>query len=340
MRSFGSDNHSGVHTSVIEAIIEANHDHDFAYGDDYYTNQLKQEITKLFGNSAEIFPVFNGTGANVCALRACTRPFNSIIATDTAHIFVDECGAPEFLTGAAIKSIPTTDGKVTPLLLKKLLHGFGFEHHSQPKVLYISECTELGTLYTISEIKELANILHENNMYLHLDGARLANAAAAMNCTFKALTSDCDIDILSFGGTKNGLMMGEAVITFRPELAENMKYLRKQSTQLYSKMRFCSAQFLAYFKDDLWRKNANHANEMAQLLRSKIENIGKFKFTQKTEANILLLQLPEYLIEKLLQNHFFYIWDESLNEVRFVTSWDTTDNDVNDLVEDILTNIN
>lgn len=335
MRSFGSDNHSGVHRDILSAISEANKDHVIAYGDDPYTEKVSQKIKQLFGEQAHFFPMFNGTGANICALRACLQPYHAIIAPETGHIFVDECGAPEWLTGAAVKSVSTPDGKVRPEMLHPFFYHFGFEHHSQPKVLYISQLSELGTAYTIAEIKALADLLHQHNMYLHMDGARIANAAATLGVSFKEITTDAGVDILSFGGTKNGMMLGESVITFRPELAENMKYIRKQSTQLYSKMRFCSAQFLAYLENDLWLQNARHANKMAQMLRSELEKVSSIQFTQPTDGNILLLKMEPDMIEKLLQKHFFYIWDEMTHEIRLVTSWDTTEEDVQALISDV-----
>jgi threonine aldolase len=328
MRSFGSDNHSGIHPDILKAIHQANVDHTCAYGDDPYSEKLQKKMEEIFGEHATIFPTFNGTGANVCALRACVQPFHAILCPENAHIFVDECGAPEYLTGAALKAIPTPDGKITVEMLEPFLDAFGFEHHSQPKVLYISQATELGTIYKSEEIKKLAQFLHSHNMYLHVDGARLANAAATLQCSLKEITADCSVDILSFGGTKNVMLMGESVITFRPELAENMKYIRKQSTQLFSKMRFSAAQFLAYFDNDLWLINAQHANKMAQLLRNKIEAIGNFEFTQPTEANIILVRFSPTLIEEMLKYHFFYVWNEKTHEIRLVTSWDTTEEDI------------
>jgi threonine aldolase len=332
MRSFGSDNHSGIHPAILEAIYQANVNHTYAYGDDEYSEKLQQKVEEIFGANATIFPTFNGTGANICALRACVQPFHAILCSTTAHIFVDECGAPEYLTGTALKAIPTKDGKITVKMLEPFLDTFGFEHHSQPKVLYISQATELGTIYKSEEIKQLAQFLHANNMYLHVDGARLANAAATLQCSLKEITADCGVDIISFGGTKNGMLMGESVITFRSELAENMKYIRKQSTQLFSKMRFSSAQFLAYFQNDLWLTNAQHANKMAQLLRKRIEDAGNFEFTQPTEANIILVSLSPTLISEMLKHHFFYVWNENTHEIRLVTSWDTTEEDVEGFV--------
>lgn len=328
MRSFGSDNHSGVHPEIMQAIIDANREHQIAYGDDDYTQQLREVVKKHFGSQAEPYLVFNGTGANVVSLRACVQSFNSIFCAETAHIAVDECGAPEFMTHAALRTIPTPDGKLTPELLAPHLVNFGFEHHSQPKAVYISECTELGTVYTPEEIKALADFIHGYGMYLHLDGARIANAALFLQKSFKELTVDCGVDIMSFGATKNGLMMGEMVIAFRPELAENLKYLRKQSAQLYSKMRYAACQFIPYLERDLWKRNAANANQKAQQLRARIVDVGYHDFTQKTEANILLFKLPKEKIEKLLQQTFFYVWNENSGEIRLVTSWDTTDEDV------------
>jgi threonine aldolase len=335
MRSFGSDNNSGVHPKVMKALEEANRDHAIAYGDDPWTAAARLKIKEAFGEEAEPFFVFNGTGANVIALRACTSNFNSIISATTAHIAVDECGAPVFMTGAALKEIATPDGKLTPELIHPQLYNWGFEHHSQPKVVYISQCTELGTVYQPGEIRQIADYIHQYGMYLHLDGARLANAAAALGLSLRQLTTDCGVDIVSFGGTKNGLMMAESVITLRPELAENLKYLRKQSAQLYSKMRYVSAQFSAYLEDDLWLQNATHANAMARQLRQGIESLGRYEFTQSTDANILLVKIPKETYLRLQQKYFFYVWNEFNDEVRFVTSWDTTEEDVEGLVREM-----
>lgn len=334
MRSFGSDNNSGVHPQIMEALMKANDNHALAYGDDLWTAQAVKDLKACFGETAEPFFVFNGTGANVTAIRACCQAFHAVIAAKTAHIAVDECGAPGFLSGAAVKEVDTPDGKLTPELIKPMLHGFGFEHHSQPKMVYISQCSELGTVYTLQEIKNLADFVHQYNMYLLMDGARIANACVALGKSLKEVTVDCGVDILSFGGTKNGCMMAESVIAFRPELAENIKYLRKQSTQLYSKMRYVSAQFSAYLRDDLLYKNAAHANKMAELLHRELIILG-FEFTQLPDANILLLKMEPELADKLLQKHFFYVWDENTHEIRLVTSWDTTEEDVNLFVADL-----
>lgn len=334
MRSFGSDNNSGVHPLILEALSQANMDHALAYGEDEWTLKAIADLKQSFGPMAEPYFVFNGTGANVTAVRACCQPYHSVIAAKTAHIAVDECGAPGFLSGAAVKEVDTPNGKLTPDLIRPLLHGFGFEHHSQPKLVYISQCTELGTVYTAEEIRSLADFVHQYKMYLHLDGARLANACVALHKTVKELTVDCGVDIMSFGGTKNGCMMAEAVIAFRPELTENLKYIRKQNTQLFSKMRYVSAQFSAYLKDGLLYENARNANRMAALLRTQIEQLG-YAFTQKTDANTLLLKMKPETVEKMLSKHFFYVWDEDNDEVRLVTSWDTTEDDIREFVEDL-----
>ena len=334
MRSFGSDNNSGVHPQIMQALMQANQDHALAYGDDPWTAQAVADLKKCFGENAEPYFVFNGTGANVTAIRACCQPFHAVIAAKTAHIAVDECGAPGFLSGAAIKEVDTPNGKLTPELIKPMLHGFGFEHHSQPKMVYISQCSELGTVYTVEEIKNLADFIHQYDMYLLMDGARIANACVTLDKKLKEITVDCGVDILSFGGTKNGCMMAESVIAFRPELAENIKYLRKQSTQLFSKMRYVSAQFSAYLQDDLLYKNAAHANKMARMLYQELLALG-FEFTQSPDANILLLKMQTEMVEQLLQKHFFYVWDENTHEIRLVTSWDTTEEDIRSFLEDV-----
>ena len=328
MRSFGSDNHSGVHPQIMQAIEKVNTNHAIAYGNDFWSEQAREKIKEIFGNEAEVFFVFNGTGANMVSLQALTQSFHAIVAPQTGHIVVDECGATEFMCRAALKTVETKNGKLSLDQITPFLNNIGNEHHSQPKVAYISQCSELGTVYSTEETSALANFLHQHNMYLYMDGARIANAAVSLNKSFKEITTDCGVDILSFGGTKNGMMMGEAVMVLRKELADNLQYIRKQSAQLFSKMRYVSAQFLAYFDNDLWHKNAQHANNMAQLLRNEIAAIDDFVFTQQTDANIVLVQMPKRIIEQLLKNHFFYIWNESLNEIRLVTSWDTTEKDI------------
>jgi len=328
MRSFASDNNSGVHPLVMEALAKANTDHAFGYGDDQWTAEAAIKIKDTFTQDCEPLFVFNGTGSNIVALQLLTRPYNSILCAETAHIYVDECGSPVKATGCQIRPIETSDGKLTPELILPHLHGFGDQHHSQPGAIYISQCTELGTVYTVKELKAITELAHQYGMYVHMDGARIANAAAALNVSLKALTVDCGIDVLSFGGTKNGLMMGECVVVFNPSLAKSAKFYRKQSAQLASKMRYLSCQFTAYLTDNLWLKNATHANNMAQLLYNGLKTYPDIKFTQKPETNALFLSMPRSVIDKLMETYFFYFWKEENNEIRLVTSFDTTEDDV------------
>jgi threonine aldolase len=326
-RGFASDNNSGIHPAILEAIQNVNIGHVAGYGDDIYTQNAINEFKKIFGNEIEVFFVFNGTGANILSITSSTNSFNSVICAATAHIFVDECGAPEKASGCKLIPITTKDGKLTPELIKPQLLGFGFEHHSQPKLISISQVTELGTVYEVDEIKAICKLAHQHGMLVHMDGARIANAAVSLNLPFNAFTSDAGIDVLSFGGTKNGMMFGEAVIFFNKELAENAKYIRKQSTQLYSKMRFIAAQFSAYFANDLWKINAAHANKMASVLAGKLVEIG-IPITQKVSANGIFAILDDEIRDKLQKEYFFYPWDESNHEVRWMTSFDTAPEDI------------
>lgn len=335
MRSFGSDNNSGVHPLILAAISEANINHAIGYGSDPWTEKAQQEIKLQFGENASAFFVFNGTGANVVSINACTRSFHSVICTDAAHIVCDECGAPSKASGCLFLPIQTPDGKLTPELIRPKLQGFGDQHHSQPKLVYISQCTEWGTVYTPEEIKAIADLIHPYGMYLHMDGARIHNAAAALGKTLKEITVDCGVDILSFGGTKNGMMMGEAVISFRPELTADLRFHRKQAAQLFSKMRYASCQFIPYLHDNLWLTNASHANKMAQILREGLLATGCCSLVQSPDANILLVKMSAAVSAKLLEKHFFYIWDEVNEIVRFVTSWDTTEDDIQSFLKDL-----
>ncbi len=327
-KGFASDNNSGVHPEIFKAMEAANFGHVTGYGDDSYTLDAIEIFKKEFSEDTEVFFVFNGTGANVTGLSSATHSFNSIICAETAHIQVDECGAPEKFTGCKLLPVASVNGKLTPQAIQRHLYGFDFEHHSQPRIISISQTTELGTVYRPVEIRTLADLAHKNNMLLHMDGARIANAAVALNMDFREFTRDCGVDILSFGGTKNGMMMGEAVLIFNPELAVNTKYIRKQSMQLFSKMRFVGAQFIAYFKDDLWRKTATHANKMAKLLEGEILKIPQIKITRPVEANGVFAEIPQEIIEPLQQRFFFYIWDETKSEVRWMTSFDTEEKEI------------
>jgi threonine aldolase len=335
MKSFASDNNSGIHPQIVQAIIGANQGHAAGYGDDEWTNRADAVFSRLFGDDVQPYYVFNGTGANVIALQALTRSYHSIICTTTAHIYCDECGAPAKATAAVLRPISTPDGKLTTELIAKELHGLGIQHHSQPQVVHISQTTELGTVYSVEEVKAICNFAHSHNLYVHMDGSRLANACAHSGIGLRELTRDCGVDMLSFGGTKNGMMIGEAVVAFRPEWNERLMYYRKQSAHLYSKMRFLSAQYLAYFQDDLWLKNAKHSNAMANYLAAQIQDLPEVRFTQKVESNSLFLTLPSVVIQKLLENYFFYIWNENANEIRLVCSWDTTPSDVDTFVSQL-----
>ena len=328
MKSFGSDNHSGIHPSILAALAAANEGHCPAYGDDPHTERLKAELKRRFG-CADSCVVFNGTGANVLALKVLTDSWNAVICAATAHIQVDECGAPEKHTGCKLLAVETPDGKLTPERVRPLLHGFGFQHHAQPRVVSISQPTELGTLYTLEEMRALADLAHAHGMYLHVDGARLANALAATGCTPEAMTRDCGADAVSLGGTKNGLMAGEAVLFFREELCGTVMYERKQMTQLASKMRFISAQLNAYLKDDLYIRLAERSNRAAAYLAERLEKIPQVRITQPVQTNAVFAVLPPAVRERLMREYCFYIWNEETGEVRWMTSFDTerTDTD-------------
>lgn len=331
-RGFASDNNSGIHPEILEAISEANAGHAVGYGGDNLTGQAIERFKNEFGENTDVYFVFNGTGANVLGLSTLTRSYHSVICADTAHIQTDECGAPEKFTGSKLLPVKTCCGKITPEEISKYLHGFEFEHHSQPGIISISQVTEMGTVYSVEEIKAISALAHQHGMFLHMDGARIANAAVALNLPFRTFTVDAGVDVLSFGGTKNGMMLGEAVLFFNPELSKNAKYIRKQSMQLYSKMRFVSSQFLAYFNHELWKRNAIHANQMAKLLEEKVKEIPAVKLTQKVEANGVFAIVPPEIIPRLQEKYFFYMWDENRSEVRWMTSFDTQEEDIHNFV--------
>jgi threonine aldolase len=272
--------------------------------------------------------VFIGTAANVLGLNAVTQSFNAIICPETAHINVDECGAPEKFTGCKLLPVPTSNGKLTIEGIKKHMVGIGFEHHVQPRVISITQATEMGTLYTIEEIRDICSYAHENNLLVHMDGARIANAAAAMDVGFYEMSGGAGVDLLSFGGTKNGMMYGEAVVFFNPEMASIFKYQRKQGMQLASKMRYISAQFGAYLENELWKKNALHANQMARKLYEAVKDIPGVSVTQKVESNAVFAIIPARVIPGLQEHYFFYEWDEDRSEVRWMCSFDTQESDI------------
>ena len=330
MRSFASDNWSGVCPEIMEALAKVNHDHNPAYGelDDPVTLSAIRRFKKVFGEESEVFFVYNGTAANVLGVQHLMRPYHAIVAAHTAHMNEDECGAPEKITGSKIYTIETTDGKIKPDDVKPFLRSIGFQHHSQPKVISISQVTELGTLYSTEEIKELADFAHANNMFLHVDGARIANAAVSIGITFKEMITDTGVDVLSFGGTKNGLMFGEAVVFLKKETATDFEYSRKQAMQLHSKMRYIAAQFDRYLTGDLWKKNAANANKMAQELARALEQIPEIKLTRPVTANGVFAIFPENVIAQLQKKYFFHVWNYDIHEVRLMCSWDTTPTDI------------
>jgi len=331
-RSFASDNNAGVHSEVIAAIAAANAGHVIAYGDDPYTARAVEQFQKHFGKDIAVYFVFGGTGANVLGLQAVTKSYNAVICAETAHINVDECGAPEKFTGCKLLSVSTPDGKIRAEQIRPFLHGVGFEHHVQPGVVSISQATEMGTVYTQREVKTLSGFAHKHNMLLHMDGARIANAAVNLKASFKEIAKDAGVDVLSFGGAKNGMMYGEAVVFFDKQLAADFKYIRKQGMHLPSKMRFIAAQFEALLSGDLWRRSAAHANRMAQLLASELAKIPRITITQKVEANGVFALVPQKYIALLQKKYFFYVWNDETSEIRLMTSFDTTEQDIAEFI--------
>ena len=331
-RSFASDNNAGIHPEVIEAIKAANDGHVIAYGDDAITGRAMQVFQKHFGSDVAVYFVFGGTGANVLGLQAITNSYQAIVCAETAHVNVDECGAPEKFTGCKLLALPTPDGKLRVDQIKPLLHVTGVEHHVQPRVISISQATEMGTVYTKNELKTLADFAHDNGTLLHVDGARLANAAVSLNASLKEITGDAGVDVLSFGGTKNGMMYGEAVVFFDKKLASDFKFIRKQGMHLPSKMRYISAQFEALLSGDLWKRSATHSNRMARLLASELEKVPRIKLTQAVESNGVFAVVPREYIAELQKSYFFYVWDETISEVRLMASFDTTEDDVQEFI--------
>ena len=331
-RSFASDNNAGIHPEVIEAIAAANDGHVIAYGDDPFTARAIKLFQKHFGRDVEVHFVFGGTGANVLGLKAVTKPYEAIICAETAHVNVDECGAPENFTGCKLLTVSTPDGKLRIEQIKSLLHGIGVEHHVQPRVISVSQATEMGTVYTKKELKALADFGHDHNLLLHVDGARLANAAVSLKASLKEITADAGVDVLSFGGTKNGMMYGEAVIFFNKAFGGDFKYIRKQGMHLPSKMRYISAQFEALLSGELWRRSAAHSNRMAQMLGSELAKIPRIQLTQPVEANGVFAVIPRKYVPLLQKKFFFYVWNEEISEVRLMASFDTTEDDVRDFV--------
>jgi len=327
---FASDNYAGVHPAVLAAIAAANGGFAPAYGDDDWTLALQERMREVFGD-VEAFPVFNGTGGNVTVLATVMRPFEAVICAETAHINVDECGAPERFAGCKLVDLPTADGKLTPDLVRGALVGIGDQHHVQARVVSITQPTELGTVYTPAETSALAEAAHAAGLLLHVDGARLVNAAVGLGTALREVTTDCGVDVLTFGGTKNGLLGGEAVVFFRRDLAERYIFVRKQGMQLASKMRFPSAQLLRLLEGDLWRETAGHANAMAQRLAAAVAESPGVRLAYPVQANAVFVALPAAVRERLLEDYRFYTWDEHTGVVRWMCSWQTTPEDVDRL---------
>ena len=312
----------------MEALIRANEGHAVSYGGDIWTERAVGKFRKHFGDDIEVFFVYNGTGANVSALSTITQSYNSIICSELAHINVDESTAPEKFTGCKLIPIPTKDGKIYPEEVSERIQRVDDQHHPQVKVISISQVTEYGTVYSVEEIKALSEIAKKDNLILHMDGSRISNAAVSLDQDFRTFTVDAGVDVLSFGGAKNGMMFGEVVIFFNREIANPYKFLRKQSMQLHSKMRFIGAQFEALLTNDLWKESAAHSNAMAKLLESRIRNIPKVKITQRVDANSIFALVPKEIITEMQNEYFFYVWNDRTNEVRLMCSFDTQEEDV------------
>jgi threonine aldolase len=329
-RGFASDNSATVHPAVLTAIARVNVGHTFGYGHDDFSKGVEAKFAEHFGGDARAFFVFNGTAANVLALRATCRPWEAAICAKTAHVNVDECGAPEAIAGVKLLSIDTEHGKLTPELVESVVSRVGDEHAVQPRVITISQCTELGTVYTREETWRLAEFAHANDMLLHVDGARLSNAAAALKASLADLTAGVGVDLLSFGGTKNGLLGAEAIVFLNPRLSRGFEYLRKQTLQLASKMRFLAAQFDALLTDDLWLLCATQANAMAAQLAKALEGLPNLTITRPVQTNAVFARLPGAATEELQAEFPFYVWDERTGEVRWMCSWDSTEEDVDE----------
>ena len=342
MRSLASDNYAGVHPAVLAAITAANAGHAPAYGSDSTTDQAVAAFRRELGDQVDVFMTFNGTGANVVGLQSLMRTWEAVICASTAHINVDEGGAPEKLLGSKIIDLQTPDGKLTPDHINSVEWRAGDVHQSQPRVVLITQSTEYGTCYSPEEIRAIADTAHARGLALYLDGARIANAAASFNVSLRAMTTDAGVDVMSFGGTKNGAMSAEAVIVLNPELniSSDLGFIRKQYMQLSSKMRFTSAQFIALLTDELWLENAKHANSMAQRLAAGVKEIPGVTITRPTQANAVFAQLPPASIPRLQAHTPFYVWNEAQSEVRWVCSWDTTETDLEEFTTALKTELN
>ncbi len=332
-RGFASDNYSGVHPEILDALAAANGGHQSSYGNDVYTARLQEVAKNHFGERAEAFPVFNGTGANVMALQAVLLRWGAVVCATSAHIHTDEGGAPEKVAGLKLYPVRTTDGKLTPDLVDTEAFGYGFEHRAQPLALSITQSTELGTLYTVEELRALTERAHSHGMAVHVDGSRLANAAAALGVGLGEITTEVGVDVLSLGATKNGALGAEAVVVLTPDVAPGLAFLRKNLMQLASKMRFISTQLVTMYEGDLWLRSARHSNAMAARLRSALDGVPGVEFSQPTQVNGLFVRLPEGVADAVRDRFFFYDWDATVNEVRWMCSFDTTEGDIDEFAQ-------
>lgn len=332
MISFTSDNNSGVHPKIMDALVEANQGHCAAYGNDPITATAIEVFRYVFGQDVKVSFVFLGTAANVLGLKSITQPYHAVICTDVAHIHQDECGAPERL-GAKLLTVRHKNGKLNINNVVPFLEYLGNPHKVQPKVISITQATEYGTVYTVEELKTITQFAHEHGLYVHMDGARLANAAVALNVSLKALTSDIGIDVVSFGGTKNGMMYGEAVVFCNPHLGDSFAFIQKQGMQMASKMRYISAQFNVLLSDDLWKKNALHANKMAAYFSERLGKCEGVEITQPVEINSVFAKISADLITRLQKEFSFYVWNKETSEIRLMTSFDTSPDDIDVFID-------
>jgi threonine aldolase len=325
---FASDNNAPAHPQVMEAIIEANQGHALAYGSDYFTDRAVTSLKQVFGQRCEPFFVFTGTGANVLSLAALTRSYHAVICAEESHLNGPECAAPEQIARVKLFGVPTRTGKISIPDIERFFDHRGDQHHAQPKVISLTQTTDFGMCYTLEEVREICDFAHENEMVVHMDGARLSNACAALDVSLKQMTADSGLDVLSLGGTKNGLLGAEAVLFFNPELAEDFLYIRKQGMQLASKMRFLAVQLEALFGGDLWLHNARQANRMARMLAEGLEKIPGVHISRQIQSNMVYCRLPAESIPRIQEDYLFYVFDPQASEVRLVTSYDSTEDDV------------
>ncbi len=332
-RHFASDNNSPAHPAIMEAILSANQGHALAYGDDYSTERATATLKRVFGHTCEPFFLYTGTGANALSMAALTRSYHAVICAENAHLNGAECGATEKFAGVKLFPVPTSTGKITVEDIRAQLSHVGDPHHAQPRVVSLTQATDFGLCYTAEEIRRICDFAHENGMYVHMDGARLYTACAALDVGLKEMTHDTGLDVLSLGGTKIGLLGAEAVLFFRPELAADFAYFRKQGMQLASKMRFLAVQMEALFRDELWLTNARHANAMARLLADELREVPGVELTREVQTNMVYAAIPLEAVQRIRQRYLFYVFDEKTSEVRLVASYDTTEEDVRGFIE-------